>query len=138
MSERGVMKLDELLSGMSPLLDPMRYVFVSVPRGEAMRSLEHALMLFHEHEGTTLVLADDATLDQRFVNEPKFARITLMVHSSLHAVGLTAAVSDALATSGIPANMAAANFHDHVFVPVERATDAMQALSALSRAAQGA
>ena len=61
-----------------------------------------------------------------------FRRITLTVHSSLEAVGLTASISAALAAEGISANVVAAYFHDHVFVPEERADDALAALRKLA------
>jgi hypothetical protein len=61
-----------------------------------------------------------------------WARITLNVHSSLAAVGLTAAVSQALAGAGIPANIVAAACHDHVFVPWDRRADALAILHRLS------
>jgi len=54
--------------------------------------------------------------------------ITLQIHSSLSAVGLTAAVSKILADEGISANIVAAYFHDHVFVPSHRADEALLAL----------
>jgi hypothetical protein len=60
------------------------------------------------------------------------ARITLTIHSSLAAVGLTAAVSQALAAKGISANMIAGFHHDHIFLPAERAEEAMAALWALT------
>ncbi|MDX6678336.1 MAG: uncharacterized protein QOE31_2388 [Solirubrobacteraceae bacterium] len=63
-----------------------------------------------------------------------FARITLRVHSALDAVGLTAAISAALAARGISANVIAGHHHDHVFVPADRAQDAIAALKELSRA----
>ena len=60
-----------------------------------------------------------------------WARITLQVHSSLAAVGLTARVAESLAARGISANMVAAFHHDHVFVPWARRTDALNALAEL-------
>ncbi len=60
------------------------------------------------------------------------AWITLQVHSALEAVGLTAAVSHVLTGAGISANVIAGYTHDHVFVPVERADDAMSVLATLS------
>lgn len=63
---------------------------------------------------------------------------TVTVHSDLQAVGLTAAVAEALTKASISCNVVAAAFHDHIFVPVERATDALAQLMDLqSRAAQG-
>ena len=56
-----------------------------------------------------------------------------MVHSSLAAVGLTAAVAAALADHGISANVVAAFYHDHIFVPAERAEEALAALRAIQR-----
>jgi hypothetical protein len=63
-------------------------------------------------------------------------QITLKVHSSLEAVGLTAAFSRALTEAGISANVVAAYYHDHIFVPAtdaERAIEALRQLSAASR-----
>ena len=63
-------------------------------------------------------------------------QITLKVHSSLEAIGLTAAMSRALMEAGISANVVAAYYHDHIFVPAadaERAVEALRQLSAASR-----
>jgi hypothetical protein len=61
-----------------------------------------------------------------------FAWITLTVHSSLEAVGLTAAFSRALTEAGISCNVVAAYYHDHIFVPTRDAGQAMQVLKNLS------
>ena len=57
-----------------------------------------------------------------------FSCITLMVHSSLDAVGLTAAVATKLTEANISANVVAAFYHDHIFVALD---DTEQALSSL-------
>jgi hypothetical protein len=54
----------------------------------------------------------------------KFKQITLTVHSSLDAVGLTAAVATKLASYGISSNVVAAYYHDHIFVQTEKADSA--------------
>lgn len=53
--------------------------------------------------------------------------------SSLEGVGLTGAVSSALAEIGIPCNMVAALHHDHVFVPSDKAPAAIDALIELQQ-----
>ena len=73
-------------------------------------------------------VADGAGLEYDFVA----AMITLRVRSRLDAVGLTAVVSSLLAKSGISCNVMAGYFHDHLFVPVERAEEALDLLRRLS------
>jgi hypothetical protein len=87
--------------------------------------------MFREDEGLSMILPGDA-------GDPLAMRqITLDVHSALDGVGLTAAVSAALAAEGIPCNMVAAHHHDHVFVPAAMADRAVDLLRALARGAQG-
>jgi hypothetical protein len=59
-------------------------------------------------------------------------RTTLTIHSSLEAVGLTAVFAGALARAGIGCNVVAGYTHDHLFVPADRADDAVAALRALA------
>jgi hypothetical protein len=85
----------------------------------------------HEDEGWTHVVP--AELAERLGVAIAFraAWLTLTVHSSLAAVGLTAAVSRALGEAGIACNVLAGCFHDHLLVPVDRADDAVAAIVAL-------
>ena len=46
--------------------------------------------------------------------ESIFSKITLEIHSSLDAVGLTAAFSNKLTSYGISANVVAGYYHDHI------------------------
>jgi hypothetical protein len=58
--------------------------------------------------------------------------ITLTVHSSLTAVGLTASFSKALSDENISCNVVAAYFHDHIFVDAKDASRAMEVLERFS------
>jgi hypothetical protein len=96
----------------------------AVPAGEIV-------MQFKEREGTTLIipkeLADRLQLEYSFIA----AWITLTVHSSLAAVGLTAAFSTVLASRGISCNVVAAYYHDHIFVDNRDLEAAMETLRGL-------
>ena len=129
----GETSLGTLLSTMSPLLVDERYVFCCVGFGE-VDELRHVtpLATFREQEGMTLVLKKSEADADGIAYSGVFNCITLQVHSSLQAVGLTAAVSAALTDVNISANVIAAYHHDHVFVPVEDSEQALQALEKLS------
>ena len=85
--------------------------------------------MIREDEGVTAILAGERA-------GTPFARITLTVHSALEGVGLTAAVSGALATVGIACNSVAGYHHDHLFVPWERRDEALAGLQRLAKAGQ--
>ncbi|RVD48425.1 ACT domain-containing protein, partial [Mesorhizobium sp. M2D.F.Ca.ET.140.01.1.1] len=57
--------------------------------------------------------------------------ITLNIHSSLEAVGFLAAITTRLAAAGMSVNPVSAFYHDHLFVPAERAEEAMAILAKL-------
>ena len=129
---QGETDLEKLLQGMKPELNKGEYVFCTVD------SFQHAAALnpvcaFTESEAVTVILpkyqADDAALPYSVI----CAWITLTVHSSLEAVGLTAAVSKALTDANISCNAVAAYYHDHIFVPVQDATRAMEVLLKLTK-----
>lgn len=125
----GETDLAALLKGMKPVLQPGEVVFATVnpvdlpdwPRLQPLGS-------FHEREGLTLFLSPQAASDAGLSHSAPLRQITLTIHSSLEAVGLTAAISAALTQAGISANVVAAYYHDHVFVP---AADAERALAVL-------
>lgn len=118
----------EMIAGMSPDLRPGAFVFVT---GAEEAKMARAIAMFREAEGLSLVLpAAEAPKAG-----PRMRLITLRVHSALEGVGLTAAVSSALADAGIPANVVAAFHHDHVFVPEAMAEEALSVLRALARSA---
>jgi len=129
----GETDLDKLLAAMSPALLPDEYVFCTV-QGEYGDFQQLApLACFREAEGLTLVISKAAALAGNLPFESVFKAITLTVHSSLDAVGLTAAVATKLAAKGISANVIAAYYHDHIFVQAEKANAAIQALDEFRR-----
>lgn len=83
------------------------------------------LATFAEDEGLTLVAMVGELAAHAIAHQPGFARISLGLNSALEGVGLTAAVSAALADAGISCNMIAAYHHDHLFVPWDRREEAL-------------
>lgn len=129
----GETNLKKLIAGMRPMLDPQPYVFCTFAskRFEDLAPY-NPVALIAETEGLTAVLPLELARELGLAEADWFRRITLTVHSSLEAVGLTAAVATALAADGIPANVVAAYFHDHVFVPEEKAEAALNLLRVLA------
>jgi hypothetical protein len=84
------------------------------------------LLPFKESEGLTLIISVEDAEKANIAYESKFKQITLTVHSSLDAVGLTAAIAIKLASHGISANVVAAYYHDHIFVQSEKADKALK------------
>lgn len=130
----GITNLNALLAGMEPVLGARGYVFISLPEAAYGHGAElEPLGCFHEAQGLTLIVPQAKADDAGFAYEGVYRAITLRVHSSLSAVGLTAAVAKKLADNGISANVVAAFYHDHIFVPADRAEEALDALRALQQ-----
>ncbi len=124
----GEKDLQKLLKSMKPELNTGDYVFCKVEKLEniAISTIE---MFFKEKEAITLILkkeiADALQLDYSVV----MAWITLTVHSSLEAVGLTAAFSKALSENNISCNVVAGYYHDHIFVNKKDSKKAIKILN---------
>lgn len=121
--------LETLIRDANPGLAEGHYVFASFPgaRYGDLASLM-PLAVIGEQEGLTMVLKQEVAAAAGITSGQTFRLISLQVHSALHAVGLTAAVSACLAQHGIPANMLAGYYHDHVLVPSDQAEQALQAI----------
>ncbi|GAA2003038.1 dihydrofolate reductase [Nakamurella flavida] len=127
-----VRDLDALLADLRPRRRAGEYVYCRVPGALVPDGLAPVVTVT-EDEGLTLVLARDGAAAGGFPAEPVLAWIELGVDSALDAVGLTAAVATALAGRGIPANVVAGYTHDHLFVPADRADEALEILGGLGR-----
>ena len=90
--------------------------------------IAEVIMFFRENEGHTIILKKE--LAKRLQLEYSFIAswITLTVHSSLEAVGLTAAFSAALTEENISCNVVAAFYHDHIFVDKRDAEKAIRSI----------
>lgn len=129
----GETDLGKLLASLSPRLMDGEFVFCTF---EGARYGDHTHLepigAFSEAEGLTLIVPLSKAIEHGLSYVAGYKGITLGVHSSLDAVGLTAAFSSRLAELGISANVVAGYYHDHVFVRSEHAQHAIQALAALA------
>jgi hypothetical protein len=129
--DTAIVGLADLLAGVNPVRRPGEFIFITVDDVSSLPVSTQAtvwedgrLSCVIEHHGAT------STGDRA---DPVMAWITLQVHSSLVAVGLTAAVSTALTERNIACNVIAGHRHDHILVPIERADEAMAAITALAQ-----
>ena len=133
----GETDLDRLLAGMDPEIRPGVHVFATLaPDADIPEGLSPVLV-FREAEGTTLVVERDAAAAAGIEGAFPSRMITLRVHSSLEAVGFLARITTRLAEAGISVNPVSAFHHDHLFVPADRAGEALALLRALARGTGG-
>lgn len=129
----GESNLSELLKGMAPVLVAGEFVFITIPDARyGDRAELDPIASFRESEGLTLVVPKQSADENSISYDGVFSAITLQIHSSLDAVGLTAAFSKVLTENNISANVIAGFYHDHIFVPVNSAAKAMEAIRSLS------
>lgn len=137
---QGLTDLRQLLQCLAPSIDHELYRFCCTAQFDSTWA-EQAFACVRESQGWTYVLPErllpasfdnDDVRQHGVVSDTTYRRITLEVHSSLDAVGLTAAVSTALATHNISCNMLAGFYHDHLFVPAPQADEALALLEQLS------
>ena len=128
---KGIVDLEQLLANLAPKRLGGEWAFCSLSASQldAFPDLiDTAIASFREDEGLSLLLPLERAESAKLRYDGVFVGITLSVHSSLQAVGLTAAVAERLAAAGISANVIAAAFHDHVFVPLDSADLAFELL----------
>lgn len=129
----GETNLEQLLRTLKPALRDEEFAFCTLPESDLAGLSFRPLCTFVETEGTTVICTGVEAARDGLKSTFPCRMITLTVHSSLEAVGLTAAVTSKLAEAGISANVVAAFYHDHVFVPANRADEAMKILLEFSK-----
>ncbi len=125
--------LDETLAALDAQVEG-NYVFATtdkVPPG-----LE-PFAVIHEAEGITVVAKATDAYEYGLGQHELFARITPSPVTSLDSVGLTAMITQTVASRGIPCNVIAGFHHDHFFVPANKAQEVVSMLAALSEQARG-
>lgn len=151
----GETNLDTLLQSAKPVLNDDTYYFCNIhlapKEGEKWPDKTYAAIhgllpvsvaTVRESEGLTVVVSKSEV--QKYVSDTSLppleydssyecAWITLTIHSSLEAVGLTAAFSAQLAKHNISCNVIAGFHHDHIFVAKGDAARAHDVLSNLGK-----
>lgn len=129
----GEKNLTELIANMQPELLDDEFVFLNVPHHTINQyDLKQVFALINEKEASTLILPVAQANEWGLKTLTRFRLITLQIHSSLEAVGLTAAFAQTLASVNISANVVAGFYHDHIFVASDQADAAVSALISLS------
>ncbi len=127
----GEKNLPTLLKSMKPEHKTGEYVYCVFNNLENLH-INEIVGFFREREGLTIILrkeiADNLGLKYLYVA----SLITLTVHSSLEAVGLTAAFSNVLSENNISCNVVAAYYHDHIFVDIKDTEKALEVLKKLA------
>jgi len=127
----GETHLRTLLANMKPELRDGEFVFCTVAHERFRRLRVEPLGWFREAEGISLIVERSIAAQEGLCCDFVCRLIVLSVHSSLHAVGFSAAVTGKLAAAGISANVVAGYHHDYLFVPAEDAAAAMAELTEL-------
>jgi hypothetical protein len=125
--------LQALLTGMKPEMQPGIFVFCTISEETEIPAATRPLLTFREREGTTLVVRREEAESLGLAYQFASRLITLTVHSSLEAVGFLAAITARLAEAGISVNAVSAFYHDHLFVPHDRADEALARLQEMMR-----
>ena len=119
------------MKNLNPFLVEGEFVFASVDKHELKDLDGIPLLVFHESEGTTIIIEKSIADQHEISYDSTWALITLKVQSSLTTVGLLKTITQKLGDNNIPVNVVSAVYHDHLFVPFEKAALALKLLKEL-------
>ncbi len=128
----GETNLTTLIKNMTPELQNGDYVFCTTKAIDTILR-DDVICIFKEKEGTTIVLEREKAEHYNLSYEYIASWITLKIHSSLDAIGLTAIFSSELAKHNISSNVIAGYYHDHIFVNKKDGEKAILVLNQLSK-----
>lgn len=132
------MDAQDMIASMDPRLTDGIYIFCSTPHPDAIGScLDVAMGMFVEKEGHSFIVPIDDAARLGYNCRLPMRLISLNLYSQLDAVGLTAAIASELAAFNISCNVVAAYHHDHIFIPEQRAIEALDIIQGLQRRQAG-
>jgi len=129
---KAIKDLKILLKSMKPRVVKGKFVFCTVSDNLLKKLNIKPVLIFKEDEGLTLIIEKETADKNYLAYEGIWAMITLSVNSSLSAVGFLAEITKKLAENKISVNAVSAYYHDHLFVPYEKAKKALCLLKELS------
>lgn len=134
----GEMDLAKMLESLTVSVRPEPYVLVALPAEETPPPLGNGVAaVIEEAEGPTVIATLSRAAHEEWPHDFVASWLTLDIHSALEAVGLTATFSRQLGRAGIPCNVIAGFYHDHILVPVDKTDAAVDVIEALSTTRSG-
>jgi len=128
---QGETNLQTVLDSLAVSCDNVEYGFAKNESGDYTIPPGQVLGTFRESEALTIFAEVEVLKEHGLEYMGPLAKITIEVHTALELVGLTAVLATKLGDSGISANVVAAYYHDHIFVPYEDRERAIRALLSL-------
>lgn len=133
MQQSGENNLIALFSSLQTILHPDIFVFITLTTSTQLPPpFLFIQMSFREIEGITIITTRESAVANGLDYTFPCRMITLNVHSSLEAIGFMAVITTKLADKNISTNPVSGFYHDHLFVPLGREEEALEALKNLS------
>ena len=108
------------------------FVFCTISEFSMVLAEISPIGIFHEDEGTTLIISRLHANDADLKYDSVYKMITLTIHSDLNAIGFIAKITDRFAKKNIAVNVISAFHHDHLFVLEKDLEDALWELRILA------